>query len=70
MYILSKQDERHLPPLSENAKILYRELVEYAPLSAEDLKKINHSDWQNNDDFVDAINELKKWHLIKEVKEK
>lgn len=66
MYILVKEHERHLPPLSENAKNLYHELVEYSPMSAEDIHKINKSDWQDNDDFVDAINELKKWNLIKE----
>ena len=66
MYTLVKQNERHLPPLSENAKKLYTELVEYAPLSAEQLKEIAASDWENNEDFVDAINELKHWNLIKE----
>lgn len=66
MYVLVKTDDHYLPPMSENAKKLYNELVEYAPMSAEQIKQIAASDWKDNDDFVDAIKELKHWHLIKE----
>lgn len=69
MYVLVKQNERHLPPMSENAKKLYTELVEYAPLSAEQIHDIATSDWKDNDDFIDAIEELKHWHLIKKETE-